>query len=369
MSDGGDAEIEERIDAVVEDAARIQLDRGDFGRLVELPVGKRDLARLRLAVLLLWRRDNALIGSAAEAARLSRQSRSAFYSTLKAFAPDGTIPLGALGLYLEKAEGMPTGGRGEMAQAEGAVIRLLMEDPSLGVAEIARRLEAAGIGPLAKTTLGRIVDRARRDAPATAPFGARLAVDSASLDLVDTAGDRQRLFAVLDLGTALVASWAVLPERDFGFAYGTVLAAARGRPTPDGRGGSAISDGVRVATVAGPGDARVTVSAPDFVDPSLRGRFYSAGWSMVSDPRRTGRALVAAFGGTVGDRPVMAGFAPPNVLHRSRDVSSLGEAGPLALAGIRDGIEEHQRRRLSLAAEGPGRPVDLLRAVFDGVVI
>lgn len=315
------------------------LPEADAERLAALPHAKRAVANRRLAVLRGWHssKRSELFGNAADAARWAGLSRRGFFDLLKRMEPPR---LDGLGLYLERNDARrPATLMTEVAETAAGLLR---NDPNMRPTEMVRLLsDGAGAG-LSPTTLLRAIDDLRRLAPAAGPFGELIAFDAASMDLVDGAGSRQRLYAAVDVATGLVMGWSIQPDERFAAGYAM---ASAGIP--------AFSE-IALANLAASAEPLRMEASVTREENATGRKFSDAGWTIVLNRRRIGRRVLAAVGRDVAGVRLAAGFAPPDMIHRSRVPAALPTITPLLIERIGRTMAEHNAVRSRLAPAGDG---------------
>ncbi len=313
--------------------------------LGKLPDATRSTAVRRLAVVHAWHDPTLrpLFGDAREAARRAGLSRSKFFLLL---AKSEKPTLAGLGLNIGRL-GDQRAAFGRMAVVDAAA-SMLAEDPGLGTTELIRRL-SAGVGAnMSKTTLVRMIDEARSGAPAAAPFAKAFVFDAASLDVVDGAGLRQRLYALIDEGSGLLLGWTIAPDERFEDAYEEV---ARQIGDPRFR----RFDVAGLATLkTSPDPPAVRISFGRAGGSHLEQRAVRAGWKTILAPRRVGRAVVSRLGRSFAGVGVSAGFAAPDVFHGSGVRTVLPILDDALAARFDDELRIHNAERLAGAIRGDG---------------
>jgi len=344
---GSDDDIGRELRRLEEAAVEPMLPADDLERLAALPQAKRLDANRRLAVLRGWHSPSRslLFRNAADAGKRLGLSRRGFFNLLKQME----VPsLDGLGLYLHRngPEQPPAAGVSETAA------ELLRNDPATRATDLVRVLsEGAGVG-LSSTTLLRKIDDVRRHAPASGPFGEVIAFDAASMDLTDEAGLRLRLYAAVDVNTGLMLGWSITPDERFGTGYATAAAAM-----------PAVCGTMLGNLAASAEPLRLEASVPLKDDVTGR-KFTSGGWIIVFNRRRIGRRVLAAVGRDIAGVRLAAGFAPSDVIHRSRVPAGLPVATPALIERIGHALAEHNAVRKALAPAGSG---ELARAIAEKV--
>lgn len=338
---------DEELQASAEEAACKLLDADDQRLLARLPEEKRAAALHRIAVLAAWRDPSTrkrLFDGAVDAAGRLGLARSGFYALVQNNDPPRLV---TLGLNLGEGEDVPAVVTRSMIADEATAV--LRAEPGLGTSDLVRRLQAGAGAGMSDSTLVRIVDEVRRRAPARAPFGTELALDAASMDLIDGAGTRQRLYVACDLGTGLVLGWRVAEDDSYDVGYGALAADVL---SPETRSiGPDDIEGLQAA--GGPLAVEAAFGSPASF--ALQRRMADAGWRLVLDPRRVGRRSLSTLGRRIGGIGISAGTAPPGVFHANRvNTKRLPLLDDGVLARIGGDVARHNRTRLELARQGDG---------------
>lgn len=321
------------------------LDAEEYRLLGKLPDAIRSTAVRRIAVVHAWLDPTLrpLFGDAREAARRAGLSRSKFFLLL---AKSEKPTLAGLGLNISRLEDKHAAfGRMDVVHAAGS---MLAEDPELKTSELIRRLSAGAGANMSRTTLVRMIDEARSKAPAAAPFAKAFVLDAASLDVVDGAGLRQRLYALIDEGSGLLLGWTIAPDERFEDAYEEV---ARQILDPRFRRFD-VAGLAELKTSPDPTAVRIAFGrAGGF---HLEERAVRAGWKTILSPRRVGRAVVSRLGRSFAGVGVSAGFAPPDVFHGSGVRTVLPILDEALSARFADEVRIHNTERLVGAIKGDG---------------
>ncbi len=352
------------------------LDPADREVLRAMPRAKWSKAVRRLAVIEAWRspRRYDLFVDAADAARRAGVSTASFYRLLERTPKPS---LAGLGLHVapRSSQNGKAAGRMDVAAAEAAA--LLEEGRSVTAGRLAKSLEQDEDARVSRATAGRALAEARRRRPAAEPFGRLLAFDAASLDAIDAEGERQRLYAALDVSTGLVLAWCIAADLRFDKGYAGVAEAYLAR---SGTVASVVG-GLRDVECE-PSVVQTEISLPRDVDFEVAKLLHSAasllgdgsgraldtrperaGAVLVTDPRAIGRRLRAAVGGRLADYRLAAGLTPADTFHRAGaqpDLPILTEGGR---SRVEAAIGRHNRERLDLAL--PGRGGRAIEEVFD----
>lgn len=338
-----DDAIEELLREIEETVASALLSPSELDRFQTLPDRLREKACRRLALIAAWNgpRRSELASAEALAAHEGISRRAFFNLVSNSESPS----LDGLGLNLVKRRRDAKAAARRMS-AGAEIERLLSLDPSASVSVVVKAVRAAGI-ELSASVLSRMVDDARRSAPPRGPFGARLSYDSAGMDLVDAAGIRQRLFALVDDGSGLLLGWSIHAQNDFTAGY---RAAARMALSVEERG---MPDDA-LASLATAASATITLAlplgAPDGVLEDVRGE---QGWSRVGDSRLVGRMVVAAVGREIAGTTIGSGVMREGVSHRHGRLGHLAVITPALRGRIDEDIRAHDGRRLEIALRAP----------------
>lgn len=294
--------------------------------------------------------------TAAAAAGMSRSSFYAVYSRWKQ-APG----LAALGVNLTRE------GPGRIASLElrhrmlDRVRRLLAEQPDLGNADVRRMLgEAFGTTP-AFATVRRLVLDAQRSEPPKEPFGRRVVLDSAGLDVWHDPGMPVRLYALFDVGTGLVMGWTIwsLYAPAGGYAR-AINHAFRGVRNPKSR---ELAEGYGLTALAlddvpaePPASVEMHVLPEDAQ--ALAGVLDQGSVELVTDGT-LGRLLVDVLGERLGRVWIGAGCRDAGRSYRTGRVEDMPKLTSALRRQIGAEIHDHNLRRLSLmertAAADPAR--------------
>lgn len=319
------------------------LDPADLLRLRDMPAARRERVARRLAVIEAWRSpaDRGRFRDAIDAGGLLGLSRSGFFKLLKGLPDGGATPIAALGVYVDDVAGSARG-RERDVDLRRIAADVLDASPGVSDREAVRRMrERAGKGA-SDYALRRAVESARPTMSPTGRFGEMLVFDAASLDLLDERGRRQRLYALLDRGTGVVAGWTVLPEDMFEEGYLTAQERALSSELL-----ARMADPAATAVAAGR-EVVVEARIPRGVDSYFRTAIVGRGWNSVAEPRFVGRALIETLGRYVAGVPMAAGRASPDVVHRSGRPARLPVASPLVLAEIDAAVTAHDSARADL---------------------
>lgn len=297
---------------------------------------RREAALMRLAVLRLWNAAGPrTFTSVADAARRAGVSRSAFYRMVQAVPELGLL---GLGLHLRRAR--------SVAAADALGTESVNEDR----ASTSVRSSSDGGGRTRPSSTPRCETATRpRSSGRTGRVG-RIVLDAASMDLVDGAGFRQRLYAMLDMGTSLILAWTVHPDRDLAGGYSRVGSLWRKRS-------AALAPEILGRLEAEPAGGSIAAHMTRDSDVVAIALLSSIGVRIDLDARHVGAALVDALGDRLGGHALMVGFAPAGVFHRSRVQTSLPILTEGASERIADAIEAHNAAALQLAAAGEGASV------------
>ncbi len=293
------------------------------------------------------------------AAAAAGMSRSSFYAVHNGWrrAPS----LSALGVNLTRD------GPGRTASIElrdrmlERVRMLLAEQPDLGNAEVRRKLgEAFGTTP-AFATVRRLVLDAQRSEPPKEPFGRRVVLDSAGLDVWHDPGMPVRLYALFDLGTGLVMGWTIWSLYAPAGAYARAINHAfRGVRNPKSR---ELAEGYGLTALA---LDRIAAELPASVemhvlpdDARALARAVDQGSVELVTEGTLGRLLVDALGERLGRIWIGAGCRDAGRSYRTGRVEDMPKLTAALRRQIGAEIHDHNLRRLSLmertAADDPAR--------------
>ncbi len=326
-------------------APREMLSREEYDLLAILPDDTRLAAMRRLAVMQAWR-DRAfrpMFVDVRDAAARAGMSRSAFYEMLSRTVQPN---LAGLGLGIGRLDD-ERAVFGRIAVVEAAA-SMLADGPDVATSVLLRRLSAGPGAGMSKTTLLRMIDEARSRSRPLAPFAKTFDFDAVSLDLVDGSGVRQRLYSAIDRGTGFVLGWTIAPDEAFEQGYEAVASQIL---DPERRS-FAWGDVAELESSSDPLEVEMAFGRAG--GSSLERRAVSAGWRTAPDWRRTGRRLGALFGPRLGGIRISAGFAPPDVYHRSGVRASLPVIDEVQAGRIDAALRMHNDERLAVAPKGGG---------------
>ena len=330
-------------------------------KLDDLRPEVRAEALRRLAVVHAWRSDerSALFENAEDAAGHVGVTRRAFFQLLSRMDPPR---IGGLGLNVGRRVWRSAGTVERRAKMVDVATDLLRQRPAAKTSELVEAIAQDAELEVSKSTMLRTAVELRREHRRSGAFGRLLALDAASLDGVDFDGVRQRLYAIVDVDTGLIPAWHVAPDRLFGPAYATM--AERCRAGGEDSMSSAALRGLAVVDVQlRERECSLTRDADyDF----LKG-LAAAGWTLALNPRRMGSRVIEALGRDVAGFGLGAGFAPPDVFHRSRVPTSLPVMTEVSLARIRIAVADHNAARLHAAARGAGDAPAIVREAVEVV--
>jgi hypothetical protein len=330
-------------------------------KLDDLSAEVRAEALKRLAVVHAWRSDErtALFENAADAARHVGLTRRAFFHLLSRMDPPS---ISGLGLNVDRRIWRSSGTVGRRAKMVDLATDLLRERPAAKTSEVVQAIaEDVGLG-VSKSTMLRTAVELRREHRRSGTFGRLLALDAASLDGVDFEGIRQRLYAIVDVDTGLIPAWHVAPDRLFGPAYATMAERCRA-----GKEDSMSSVALRGLAVVDVELRERECSLPRDTDYDFLKGLAAAEWTLALNPRRIGSRVIEALGRDVAGFGLGAGFAPPDVFHRSRVPTSLPVLTEVSVARIRIAVADHNAARLHAAARGAGDALAIVREAVDVV--
>lgn len=326
-------------------APRELLNEEELGLLARLPDDTRGAAVRRLAVMQAWRDPAArsMFVDVRDAARRAGMSRTSFFDMLSRMKQPS---LAGLGLNIGRLDD-ERAVFGRIAVVDAAA-SALADEPGLATSVLLRRLSQGPGAGMSKTALLRMIDEARSRSRPMAPFAETFEFDAVSLDLVDDAGVRQRLYSAGDRGSGLLLGWTIAPDDAFEAGYETVAAQIldgdRRRFAP-----TALAE---LETFQGPLEVEIAFGRAGGA--YLEERAVSAGWTTTPDWRRTGRSLVTRFGNRLAGIRISAGFAPPDVYHRSGVRASLPVLDDVFTERIDAAVLAHNEERLAAAPKGRG---------------
>lgn len=297
-----------------------------------------------------------LYAGMADAAAAADTAPSTFYAIAKRWRSAPSLE--ALGVRVGNEGPGIAAASASRVRSLDEVRRMLDEEPQLANAEIRRRLaETDGRLP-SFATVKRLVQDAQRAAPPTVPLGASVIMDAAGLDVFYDEGIATRLYAVVDVGTALLLGWEVWSTDDpaGGYAraahhalYGTRSPKVGEDDPPSGLPHLAL-DGVP-ATVPGTLEIRVL---PGDVD-RLSALFERDDGIRVVGDASLGRAVVEAVGERLGSVWIGTGSRKAGRSYRTGRFEDMPILTERLRQRIGDALREHDHRRLEKIPRDAGR--------------